>query len=104
MTGTKHFLFKAGELPTGEMRAMTIDGVGDICVYHTEEGFFASEDSCTHGIAALVEGYMDGNMIYCPYHGGAFEISTGKPCLEPCTEPLRTYKVVVDGEDVLLDH
>ena len=103
MSGTKHFLFKAAELPAGQMRAVTVTGVGGICVYHTEAGFFASEDSCTHGVAPLVDGYIDGNMIYCPYHGGAFEISTGKPMVEPCTEPLRTYRIVVEGDDVLLE-
>ena len=37
-----------------------------------------------------------------PYHGGAFEIRTGKAVAAPCTHDLKTFPVRVDGDDVLV--
>ncbi|MGC8479050.1 MAG: Rieske (2Fe-2S) protein [Candidatus Micrarchaeia archaeon] len=38
----------------------------------------ALEEKCTHEQGPLSEGYIDGNEIVCPWHSGAFDISTGK--------------------------
>ena len=48
---------------------------------------------CTHAYASLADGYIEGDIIECPLHGGCFEIKTGKVASAPATEDLRTYPV-----------
>jgi ethylbenzene dioxygenase ferredoxin component len=62
------------------------------------DGIFITDDTCTHGSASLSEGYLEGDVIECPFHGGAFDIRTGEPTAFPCAEALRTYAAIIqDG-------
>ncbi len=63
---------------------------------------FALEGICTHAHAHLVDGYLTGTTVECPMHGGCFDVKTGEPTAPPCVEPLRTYPVRIQGEDVLV--
>jgi 3-phenylpropionate/trans-cinnamate dioxygenase ferredoxin subunit len=40
--------------------------------------------------------------IECPKHGSAFSVKTGEPLTLPATQPVPTYTVRVDGDDVLV--
>jgi nitrite reductase/ring-hydroxylating ferredoxin subunit len=71
-----------------------------IALYRMNDGIFATEDVCTHGFAALTEGWIVGDVVECPLHGGAFEVRTGKAAKLPCTEDLRTFQVSVVGNDI----
>jgi nitrite reductase/ring-hydroxylating ferredoxin subunit len=95
-------LCRADSIPLNEMKRVVVEGLGPVCVYHTPAGFFASEDCCTHGLAPLSDGYIEEGLVYCPYHGGAFEIETGKPALAPCTEPLRTFRVAIAADELVI--
>ena|SRR5215217_1120066 len=74
-----------------------------LAVYNIEGAFYVTDDECTHGAASLSDGILDGDIIECTMHFGAFDVKTGKPVQEPCSIPLRTYKVVVRDEQVLVD-
>ena len=45
---------------------------------------------------------MEGDEIECPLHGGCFSIRTGEATCPPATEPLATYEVRIEGEDILI--
>jgi len=86
------------DFPLGTARRVDRPGAPSLALFHVAEGFFATEDTCTHGIASLSEGTLDGDVIECPFHGGAFNVRTGCAESAPCAVPLRTYDVVVrDG-------
>jgi nitrite reductase/ring-hydroxylating ferredoxin subunit len=37
-------------------------------------------------------------VIFCPLHGGSFNVRSGKACSLPCKQKLRTYPVqIADG-------
>jgi nitrite reductase/ring-hydroxylating ferredoxin subunit len=76
-----------------------------LAVYNIEGTFYATDDECTHGAASLSEGVLDGDVVECPLHFGAFHIPTGKPVAAPCSIPLRTYKteLIDDIIVVILD-
>jgi len=74
-----------------------------LAVYNIEGTFYATDDECTHGAASLADGILDGHIIECTMHFGAFDVKTGKPVQEPCSIPLRTYKVVVQDDQVFAD-
>ncbi len=89
------------DLPVGE--AVRVDGPVPVAVFHTEDGFFAVDDTCTHQDASLADGWLEGCFVECPLHAARFDLRTGVPACLPAKEPVRTYAVVVDGDDVHVD-
>ncbi|MFZ3290251.1 MAG: non-heme iron oxygenase ferredoxin subunit [Telluria sp.] len=74
------------------------DGMS-LAVFNLDGEFFVTDDLCTHGPGSLSEGYIEGDVIECDFHNGAFNIRTGEVVTPPCMIPLRTYLVhTVDGK------
>jgi ethylbenzene dioxygenase ferredoxin component len=46
---------------------------------------------------------LDGDVIECAVHMGAFHVPTGAVKSPPCQVALRTYKVVLQDSDVFAD-
>ena len=46
------------------------------------------------------EGVLEGEVVECPFHAGQFNVLTGEVVGPPPDEPLPTYEVKVDGDDV----
>lgn len=75
---TVHTLCAADELPVGKMRAFLVDGQG-VLVYHLEDGFYATQNACTHMFAPLSRGKIIGGCtVRCPLHRARFDIRTGE--------------------------
>lgn len=97
------FLIKKADLAPGQVRKAEVNGC-PLAVFNLEGTFYATQDGCTHATASLSEGeIVDGDLIACPVHDGTFHIPSGQPMGFPCEVALRTYKVVQQGEDVLVD-
>src|SRR4051812_40316889 len=82
------------DLAVGE--ALLLPGPVPISVFHTEDGFFAIDDTCSHQDASLADGWIEGCFVECPLHAALFDLRTGIPACLPAKEPVRTYSVVVD--------
>jgi nitrite reductase/ring-hydroxylating ferredoxin subunit len=39
-------------------------------------------------------------MVACPFHGGQFEVRTGKAVMPPATDDIPTFEVQIEGEDI----
>jgi nitrite reductase/ring-hydroxylating ferredoxin subunit len=77
---------------------VTLDGLV-LAVFAVDDRFYVTQDHCTHGPGSLSEGFVQGDEIECPFHGGRFDLASGRPTAPPCTEPLRTWPVhLVDGK------
>lgn len=92
----------ADELPEGESLLVDSDDSGateDIAIFHAEDGtFYALQDECTHEVASLSDGWIEGCEVECPIHSSSFDLRSGKALCMPATVDARTYKVnVVDG-------
>ena len=74
-----------------------------LAVFNVDGDFFVTDDACTHGPGSLSEGYLDGHVIECDFHNGAFDVRTGEVVAPPCMIPLKTYKVVVESGRVLIE-
>lgn len=94
---------KVEDVPPGEMLGVEHADLPPIAVYNIEGEFFATSNVCTHAVAMLTDGYIDGDQIECPMHGGMFSIRTGEPTHFPCVEPIATYKVEVTDGAVLIE-
>ncbi len=91
-------LCPVSELPEHSVRRVEAGGK-TLAVYNIGGQFYATDDECTHGAASLSDGLLDGDVIECTLHFGAFDVKTGAVVSAPCSIPLRTYKVEVrDGQ------
>jgi nitrite reductase/ring-hydroxylating ferredoxin subunit len=74
-----------------------------LAVFHIGGKFYATDDECTHASASLADGILEGDVIECAVHLGAFHVPTGAVKAPPCSVALRTYQVVLQGDDVFVD-
>jgi nitrite reductase/ring-hydroxylating ferredoxin subunit len=79
--------------------------VGDrrLAVFNVGGEFYVTDDECTHASASLAEGMLEGGVIECCLHFGAFDVKTGEVKAPPASLALRTYKVLLQGDDVCVD-
>ncbi len=92
---------RLSELPPGGQLLVTINGQS-LALFNVDGTIYAVEDVCTHDGGPLVEGKLDGYEIECPRHGARFDVRTGKALRMPAFEPIDTYQVKVEGEDILV--
>jgi nitrite reductase/ring-hydroxylating ferredoxin subunit len=85
--------------------AMLRVDVGDepLLICNVDGEFFATQDTCSHEDWPLSEGYLDGDVVECTLHWAKFCVRTGNVKALPACEPLRTYLVKLEGDDVLVD-
>ena len=92
-TPLKENEFRISEVPPGSVLLM-----GDVAIFNVEGGFCATQAKCTHRQGPLSEGTLDGSTVTCPLHGAQFNVWTGAVLRGPAKDPLKTYRVTVDGE------
>jgi uncharacterized protein YbjT (DUF2867 family)/nitrite reductase/ring-hydroxylating ferredoxin subunit len=85
--------FRASELPAGSALL-----VGEAAVFNVDGTLCATQAKCTHRQGPLSKGKLDGSTVTCPLHGSQFNVCTGEVLRGPATDPLKTYRVIVDGE------
>ena len=85
--------FRVSEVPPGSAVL-----VGDVAVFNVAGSFCATQAKCTHRGGPLNEGHLDGSTVTCPWHGTQFNVCTGAVLRGPATEPVKSYRVIVDGE------
>ena len=79
--------------------------VGDelVAIYNIGGIYYATEGRCTHGLANLADGMIEGEEIECSFHFGKFHVPSGKPTESPCFIALKTYKTEVRDGQVFVD-
>jgi len=88
--------FRLSDVPPGGVKCMEVDDQ-TIAVYNADGMFYATQNECTHAEGPLCEGTLEGAIIECPWHGSKFDVRTGAVTLRPAKEPLKTYRVVLEG-------
>ena len=88
-------------LVSGKPVAIEVDGVA-VCLTRVGDEVFAVEDTCTHSEASLSEGEVSGTKIECWLHGAEFDLRTGEALTPPATSALKTFKVEVNGNQVVV--
>ncbi len=73
-------------------------GALTLAVFNLEGEFFVTDDACTHGPGSLSEGFIEGDVVECDFHNGAFNIRTGEVVTPPCMIPVKTYRTLIDAE------
>ena len=89
------------DLPEGDIQCVEFDG-REVLLCHTAGGVYAVDNLCSHAEARLSDGRLKGQKIFCPLHGGSFDVRDGSPLTRPAMTALTTYPVRVEGDDILL--
>jgi nitrite reductase (NADH) small subunit len=112
---------KVSELKELEPRIVKVREL-NIAIYKHKDRFYAYLDRCPHQGGPPCEGGVVGNVecevspsgarkeftsterynILCPWHGFDFDLETGV-CKSNQKYRLRSYRVVAEGDDVLVD-
>jgi nitrite reductase/ring-hydroxylating ferredoxin subunit len=120
---------KKGDIATGGLKAFEIDGK-EILLCNNDGAFYAVERRCGHMNAPCEMGTLRGHILTCPMHFAQFDIRTGETLKKAFikSEPeglpekfrnffehkeemvakintydLKTFKVTVNGEQILID-
>ena len=88
------------EFPPGTVRRLNT--LPPVAVFNVAGRLYAIDDVCSHDYALLSEGHFDGTSLECPMHMSRFDVRNGEPLCLPATEPLRTHRVEVTGDEVVV--
>ena len=64
----------------------------------------ALDDKCSHGEISLSEGFVEEGTIECWAHGAKFDLNTGVPLSLPAYEPVNTYEVLIENDEIYLEY
>ncbi len=92
----------AADLPPGSVRSFEV-GEELVAVYNIDGIFYATEARCTHATADLADGLLEGDVIECSLHFGAFHVPSGKAVQAPCFVDLKTFRAEVKDGQVFVD-
>ncbi len=90
-----------GELSPGEMKYVEV-GDDQVLLANVGGTIYACDNVCTHALAPLAEGALDGEQVECPLHGSVFNVTTGEATGPPAVESLRVFRVRIEGQDILV--
>lgn len=91
------------EIPIGKTKRIRLANGQAVLLCNVAGAIFAVDDQCTHEDASLYLGCLKGEEIHCSLHGGRFNVKTGAPTHEPAEIALKTYKVTIAQERILLE-
>ncbi|MBI2327042.1 non-heme iron oxygenase ferredoxin subunit [Candidatus Curtissbacteria bacterium] len=94
---------KVNEIPEAGIKKVMVDGE-PVALYKVEGKIYATTNICTHEMCELDQNHMmHGDVVECTCHGSQFNIKTGANVLPPAAEPLKIYKVNVEGDEVFVE-
>ncbi|WP_433566684.1 non-heme iron oxygenase ferredoxin subunit [Nocardia sp. CA-151230] len=91
------------DIPVGQGIAIDKAVAGtddDIALLRDDDGsIYALNDTCTHEVASLAEGWVEGGYVECPMHSSKFCLKSGEVQCLPATENAHPHRLEVrDGE------
>lgn len=92
----------AAELEPGRFLKVEVAGRAFLIALIGED-LYAVEDLCSHEDYPLSYGCLEGDRIKCSLHGSRFSLKTGEPLDEPADQPIATFAVAIDQEQIWLD-
>ena len=66
----------------------------------TGGSIYAIDDLCTHEVASLADGVVEGEIVSCPLHGAQFNIKTGTSLSLPALHSVNSYPVSIEDSKI----
>lgn len=67
---------KIPEIPVNSGKCFKVEEV-PVAVFNIDGTFYAIHNICSHAGGPLADGFLDGTTVMCPWHGWAFDVTTG---------------------------
>jgi len=98
----EYVIGKVDEFPSGKAVAVQA-GRRTIAVFRVGDDFFALNNTCPHKGASLCDGevLIEEKIVRCPWHHWNWRLKDGK-LQSDLRLGLRTYEVLVDGDQVVV--
>ena len=90
------------QLSPGSSLQLFLDGK-EIALFNIEGTIYAVDDRCSHAEAPLSDGVVEGCEVECPLHGARFDLRSGENLTPPALEPISTYGVKIEGNEIYID-
>ena len=84
----------------GENKVVKVNGE-DVAIFNVEGGFFAISNTCLHRGGPLGEGFVEGDVVTCPWHGWKYNVKTGANVMIP-SQKVASYQVKIEGNDIFV--
>ena len=88
-----------GDVPPGRMLTVNIAG-HPVVLANVDGSVYAFGGVCSHADGPLGKGRLRGHIVECPFHGGQFEVRSGKAVMPPAIDGIPTFEVQIEGEDI----
>lgn len=93
---------RASEIPAGKGRFVEHGSIA-VAVFNVGDGRFCAVSAlCPHEDGPLADGWLEGAVAVCPWHGFDFDLETGR-CLVADGLSVPVYPARVAGDDVEVD-
>jgi len=94
---------KFSEVPEGELRKVDVNGE-PVALFNIAGQIYATTNICTHEQCELDENHLiHGEEVECTCHGSRYDIKTGKNTLPPSAEPLKTYMLTIENDEIYIE-
>jgi len=90
------------ELKDGDMKEVTVEGT-NVLLARVEGWCYAVGAYCTHYGAPLVDGYLSGDRIVCPWHHACFDARKGTCEEPPALNSLPSFEIEIIGEKIYVN-
>jgi nitrite reductase (NADH) small subunit/3-phenylpropionate/trans-cinnamate dioxygenase ferredoxin subunit len=92
---------RVGEIAEGEGQAFPVNG-RMVAVFYRGGEYFAIDDFCPHMGASLAGGWLEGDVVTCPWHAWRFSVCDGTWCDNPRIK-IDSFPVRVVGDEIQVD-
>ncbi len=90
---------RVDDVPPGSLRHVKI-GKSDIVLARVGDEFFALSNVCRHAFGPLADGFLDGHVVMCSWHGWRYDLRDGTT--DHPDADVKTYTVTVRDGEVLI--
>lgn len=81
------------DVPPGAGTVVTAEGK-TLAIFNVEGTYYAVDNTCPHRGGPLGEGDLDGRIVSCPWHGWAWDVTSGANVNNPAVR-VGCYPVTV---------
>jgi nitrite reductase (NADH) small subunit/3-phenylpropionate/trans-cinnamate dioxygenase ferredoxin subunit len=88
------------DLKPGDCLSVEAGGAG-IALFNVNGTIYALDNTCPHAGGPLGEGFLEGHIVECPWHGWRYDVKTGE---RPENRDFKVacYRVQVEGNEISL--
>jgi nitrite reductase/ring-hydroxylating ferredoxin subunit len=86
------------EVPAGTGKVVDVNG-NLIALFNVNGTFYAIHNTCMHRGGPLGEGFLEEDVVTCPWHGWRWNVKTGANAFNEQMK-VKSYPVQVEGNDV----